>query len=120
MVCAAVGLGAAFAQAPGFTRTELQRADLGVPGREVVVVRVDFAPGGSVGRHTHFGDEVAYVLDGSLVLEVEGKAPRVLHAGEVAFIPAGTVHAAHTEAGPAHLLASYIVEKGKPLAAPAK
>jgi quercetin dioxygenase-like cupin family protein len=118
---AILSVGIGLAQQPGFTRTELQRSDLSVPGREVVTVKIDFAPGGGVGRHTHFGEEVTYVIDGTVVLEIDGKEPRVMRAGEVAVIPAGVVHAAHVpEGAPAHALANYIVEKGKPLATPVK
>ena len=44
------------------TRSDVVRGDLGVPGREVIQVRVDFAPGAAFGRHSHPGVEVAYVL----------------------------------------------------------
>jgi hypothetical protein len=61
-------------QQPGFTRTDLQRHDLSVPRREVVQVRVDIAPGVASPRHTHPGEEIIYVLEGTLEYEVEGKA----------------------------------------------
>jgi quercetin dioxygenase-like cupin family protein len=109
------------AQAPGFSRKELQRGDLSVPGREVVTVFVEFAPGGAVGRHTHFGEEVSYVIEGTAVLEVDGQPPRELKAGDTFLIPAGVVHAAkNTGTGPSKVLANYVVEKGKPLATPVK
>ncbi|GAU86385.1 hypothetical protein BIWAKO_06333 [Bosea sp. BIWAKO-01] len=92
------------------------RSDLEQPGREVIQVRVDFAPGASFGMHTHPGVEVAYVLEGSLEYQFEGKPPVTLKAGESLFIPAGTPHAARN-AGNANAaeLATYLVEKGKPL-----
>jgi quercetin dioxygenase-like cupin family protein len=109
-------LQAARAQQPGIRRTELQRHDLGVPGREVIQVRVELDPGVAFGKHTHPGEEIVYVLAGSLEYEVEGKPPVTLEAGEVLFIPAGTVHAAkNTGSGNGAELATYIVEKGKPL-----
>src|SRR5262245_52815934 len=89
------GVQIARAQTPGFKRVELQRHDLATPGREVVQARADFDPAGVVPKHTHPGDEVAYVLSGEIVLEVEGKPAAKLKAGDVFFIPAGTVHAAH-------------------------
>jgi len=67
----------------GIKRTDLQRHDLGVPGREVVQVRVEFAPGVAFGKHTHPGEEIVYVLEGSLEYEVEGKPPVTLRAGDV-------------------------------------
>lgn len=109
------------AQQPGFKRLELQRGDLSVAGREAVVVRAEFDPDGIVGRHTHPGEESSYVIEGTLVLEVDGKPPVTLNAGEVFFIPAGVVHAAkNIGKTQAKVLATYIVEKGKPLSTPAK
>jgi quercetin dioxygenase-like cupin family protein len=107
---------AALAQATGIKRTDLQRHDLSVPGREAVQVRVDIEPGIAFGRHTHPGEEIIYVLAGSLEYEVEGKPAVTLKAGDVLFIPAGTIHAAkNVGTSTASELATYIVEKGKPL-----
>ncbi len=104
------------AQQAGTKRTDLQRHDLSVPGREVVQVRVDFDPGYVSPRHTHPGEEIVYVLEGSLEYEVEGRPPVTLKAGDVLFIPAGTVHAAkNVGSGNGAELATYVVEKGKPL-----
>jgi quercetin dioxygenase-like cupin family protein len=101
---------------PGITRTDLQRHDLGVQGREVVQVRVDIAPGVAFGKHSHPGEEIVYVIEGALVYELAGKPPVTLKAGEVLFIPAGTIHAAkNVGRGNGAELATYIVEKGKPL-----
>jgi quercetin dioxygenase-like cupin family protein len=104
------------AQQPGIKRTDLQRHDLSVPGREAVQVRVDFDPGAAFGKHRHPGEEIIYVIEGSLEYEVEGKPPVTLKAGEVLFIPAGTIHAAkNVGSGNAAEIATYVVEKGKPL-----
>ena len=109
-------VGDARLQQPGITRTDLQRHDLGVQGREVIQVRVDFAPGVAFGKHTHPGEEIVYVIEGLLEYQVEGKPPVTLEAGEVLFIPAGTIHAAkNVGTGNGAELATYIVEKGKPL-----
>jgi quercetin dioxygenase-like cupin family protein len=116
MVASGLALHAARAQQPGITRTDLQRHDLAVPGREVVQVRVDFAPGVGFPKHSHPGEEIVYVIEGLLEYEVEGKPPVTLKAGDVLFIPAGTVHAArNVGSGNGAELATYIVEKGKPL-----
>jgi len=102
-------------QQPGIKRTDLQRHDLSAPGREAIQVRVDFAPGAAFGKHTHPGEEIIYVLEGSLVYEVEGKPPVTLKAGDVLFIPAGTIHAAKNAGSTnAAELATYVLEKGKP------
>ncbi|WP_409363522.1 cupin domain-containing protein [Bradyrhizobium liaoningense] len=107
---------AALAQQAGVTRTDLQRHDLSAPGREAVQVRVDLAPGVAFGKHTHPGEEIIYVLAGSLEYQVEDKPPVTLKAGDVLFIPAGTVHAARNVGSvTGSELATYIVEKGKPL-----
>jgi len=75
------------AQQPGIKRTDLQQHDLSVHGREAVQVRVDFDPGAAFGKHRHPGEEIIYVIEGSLEYEVEGKPPMTLKAGEVLFIP---------------------------------
>jgi len=104
------------AQQAGIKRTDLQRHALGVPGREVVQVRVELAPGVAFGKHTHPGEEIIYMLEGSLEYEVEGRPPITLRAGDVLFIPARTVHAArNTGRSNGAELATYVVEKGKPL-----
>ena len=109
------------AQAPGITRTDLQQHDLSIPGREVVQTRVDFAPGASAPRHMHFGEEVVYVLKGTLEYHLEGQPIARLNAGDVLFIPSGKPHAV-TNVGleSASELATYVVEKGKPLVVPVK
>jgi len=113
-------LPAAAAQA-GVTRTDLQRHDLSAPGREAVQVRVDLAPGVAFGRHSHPGEEIIYVLAGAIEYDVEGKRPVTLKAGDVLFIPAGTVHAAkNVGVETASELATYIVAKDKPLLSLAK
>ena len=104
------------AQQNGVTRTDLQRHDLSAPGREAIQVRVDLAPGVAFGKHTHPGEEVIYVLEGTLEYQIEDKPPVTLKAGDVLFIPAGTVHSARNPGSvTGSELATYIVEKGKPL-----
>jgi quercetin dioxygenase-like cupin family protein len=113
-----LALQVAQAQQPGIRRTDLQRHDLSVPGREVVQVRVDFEPGVAFPRHRHPGEEIVNVLEGSLEYQLEGKAPVTLKTGDVLFIPAGTIHTARNVGrGNGSELATYIVEKGKPLVA---
>jgi quercetin dioxygenase-like cupin family protein len=104
------------AQQPGIRRTELQRHDLSAPGREVVQVRVEFDPGVAFPRHNHPGEEIVNVLEGPLEYQVEGKAPVTLKAGDVLFIAAGAIHTARNVGRDnGSELATYIVEKGKPL-----
>ncbi|BDU26188.1 MULTISPECIES: cupin domain-containing protein [unclassified Flavobacterium] len=104
------------AQQSGIKRTDLQRYDLSVPGYETVQARIDFDAHTAFGKHSHPGEEVIYVLDGVLEYEVEGQSPVTLKAGEVLFIPAGVVHSARNNShAKASELATYIVEKGKPV-----
>jgi len=103
-------------QAPGLTRIDLQQHDLSVPGREVIQNRVDIAPEAPPIRHKHPGEEIIYVLDGSLEYDVDGQPPVTVTAGEVFFVPAETFHAVkNVGGGNAAELATYVVEKGKPL-----
>ena len=112
--------GVIVAQAPALTRTIVTKADVSVPGREAVIARVEVAPGGVAGWHTHPGDEISYVTDGEATLLVAGQPPRKVAAGEGFVIPAGTVHNAKNDGTvPTKLVGVYVVEKGKPLASPA-
>jgi len=107
------------AQQAGFKRTVVQQRDLSVPGREVVTAVVEFQPGATVGGHTHPGEEAGYILEGTILLEQTGKPVVSLGLGQAFFIPAGTVHNATNKGSAlARVLATYIVEKGKPLATP--
>ena len=113
----ALAFSVAATQAPTVKRTILQRADISVPGREVVTAKAEIPASGSTGRHTHPGEEVSYVLDGMIMLEVEGQPAQMLKAGDVFIIPAGKVHNATNHAqGATTIIANYIVEKDKPLA----
>ena len=115
-----VSAGALMAQNSGLTRTLVGRGDMSVPGREAVVARVELAPGARAGRHTHPGDEIAYVMEGESTLLIDGEPPRAVKAGESFIIPAGVIHdAVNNGAVPVKLVGVYVVEKGKPLATPA-
>jgi quercetin dioxygenase-like cupin family protein len=107
----------ALAQQPtGIYRTELQREDLVVPGREVVQVRVELEPGVLFECHKHPGDEIIYVIEGTFEYQVEGRGTVRVGAGEVLFIPSGVLHSARNVGnGNAAELATYVVEIGKPL-----
>jgi len=110
-----------YAQQPGFTRKLLQDQNLSVPERHAVQALAEFVPGGAAGRHTHPGEELGYVVEGTLLLEVDGQPARTLKAGDAFFVEAGKVHdGKNIGSGPAKVLATYIVEKGKPVASPAK
>jgi quercetin dioxygenase-like cupin family protein len=116
LVALAVGLAQTPLRPAGTARTDLQRHDLSTKGWETLQARVDFAPGASFPNHKHPGEEIIYVLEGTLEYQVAGKAPVTLKAGDVLFVPYGVVHAArNVGSGPGAELATYVVEKGKPL-----
>ena len=121
VVGSGLALHMAQAQAPGIARIDLQRHDLSIPGREIIQVRVDFAPGVVTPNHSHPGEEIVYAIEGLMEYQLEGRPPVTLKAGEVLFIPAGTIHAVkNVGSGNAAELATYVVEKGKPLVVLAK
>jgi quercetin dioxygenase-like cupin family protein len=121
VVASSAALHSASAQQQGVGRTQLQRHDLSIPGREVIQVRVDLDPGVTFPLHSHPGEEIIYVLEGVWEYQVEGKGAVTVKAGEVLFIPAGVKHGAkNVGTTKGSELATYIVEKGKPLVVLAK
>ena len=102
-------------QAPGLRRTDLQEHDLSVPGRMVIQNRVEIGPEAPLVRHKHPGEEIIYVLAGSLEYQIDGQPPATYNAGDALMVPAETVHAVrNVGTGEAAELATYVVEKGKP------
>ena len=96
-------------------RTDLQRHDLSASGWETLQALVSFARGASFPKHRHPGEKIIYVT-GSIEYIVEGKPPITIKAGQVLFVPHGAVHSArNVGAGAAAELATYVLEKGKPL-----
>jgi len=103
-------------QPPGIARTDLQKHDLSAPGREVIQNRVEISPEAPLFKHFHPGEEIIYVLEGTLEYRIEGEAPRTVKAGEALMVPAEAVHAVRNVGdGNAAELATYVIEKGKPL-----
>jgi len=101
---------------PGISRTDLQRHDLSIPGREMIQVRVDFQPGAAAPAHRHPGEEIVNMLAGSLEYRLEGRPAVTLRAGDVLFIPSGAVHSVRNVGDDsASELATYLVAKGRPL-----
>jgi quercetin dioxygenase-like cupin family protein len=114
-LAAAIALGSAVSRAQdGVKRTDIQTHDLSTPGREVVQQMVELQPGVVVGKHTHPGEEISVVLEGELMLQMAGKPDVIVKAGQPFFIPSGVVHGVKAN-GATKLLATYVVEKGKPL-----
>ena len=103
-------------QQPGIKRTDLQQHDLSIPGRQVVQNRVDISPEAPAFKHKHPGEEIIYVLEGELEYQIEGQPTRTVKAGEALMVPAEAVHAVkNVGTANAAELATYFVEKGKPL-----
>jgi quercetin dioxygenase-like cupin family protein len=106
--------------AGGIQRTVLQRFDI-EGGREVVLGVAVIAPGVAAGRHSHPGIETGYLIEGSATIEIDGEPPRTLRTGDSFFIPAGRIHDARTLGdSPARVLSTWILEKGRPFAIPAR
>jgi quercetin dioxygenase-like cupin family protein len=119
LLLAGNAIGASQAQTPAangaISRSDVLRSDLDAK-REAIQVRVDFAPGAAFPMHNHPGVEIAYVLEGALEYKLGSEAPVTLTAGQALFIPAGVYHSAHNPGSvKASELATYLVEKGKPL-----
>lgn len=97
-------------------RKELSRHNLSIPGYEEIQLRVDIDPGKTAPNHKHPGEEIIYVIEGTIEYHLEGKPPVTLKAGDVLFVPTGVVHSA-TNVGQTNAaeLGTYIVPIGKPL-----
>jgi quercetin dioxygenase-like cupin family protein len=109
----------AVAQAPAIKRTPLQTVDVPGTGYNAITGIAEIAENAMIGRHTHPGPETGYVMEGEMVLMIDGQPPKTLKAGESYQVPPGAVHDAKSGAKGAKVLAVYVVEKGKPLATPA-
>ena len=108
------------AQTSGIKRIPLQSHD--IPGTNYQAVQgiAEIGPNVKFPAHTHPGVEISYVLQGSLVLNIKGEKTQTIHAGHPSYVPVETAHWGHAGPRGAKILATWIVEKGKPLASPAK
>jgi quercetin dioxygenase-like cupin family protein len=121
--CAAVAATIAVCSAQPSTvkRTEVHRSDLSIPGREAVMIVAEIPSGIASDRHSHPGDDLGYVLEGTIVLQMDGQPPKTLKAGDVFMIRPGRIHnARNLGSGVARVLDTYIIEKGKPVITPAR
>jgi quercetin dioxygenase-like cupin family protein len=113
--------GAALAQASGpIKRTPLQKFDVPGTNYETVIGIAEIVPNVNIGRHTHPGPESGYMLEGEMTLLVQGQPDKVVKTGESYTVPPGAIHDAKTGPAGAKVIATYVVEKGKPLASPAQ
>jgi len=98
-------------------RTELQHSASSIPGREIVQVLTEIPCGVESGWHIHPGEEVGYILAGTVQMMIQGQATLTLHAGDPFLMPPRTPHnALDIGPGTGHMLSTYIVEAGQPLA----
>jgi len=122
-LCAVTGFlasGADAQNAPnGLKRTILKRIDGPAPGYETVDVKVEIEPGATIARHTHPGVESSYIVSGSTELTIDGEGTKTFSAGEAFQVAPGTPHGGKNGDQPTVIAATYVVEKGKPLASPA-
>ena len=100
----------------GITRTPLGTTDF-PPGYQTVTGIAHIAAGLCAERHTHYGIESGYLMEGDLLLEIEGRPDQNLKPGDPVQIPAGVPHVACTNGG-LKVFTVHIVEKGKPFVTP--
>jgi quercetin dioxygenase-like cupin family protein len=116
---AATDAGAQGTQTGGLKRTILTRIDGPTPGYETIEAKVEIDAGAIIAKHTHFGVETTFVVDGSLYFEAAGQEPKTYSKGEAIQVAPGVVHGGKAGDAPVLLSAVYVVDKGKPLATPA-
>ena len=105
------------AQPQPVQRAALLKTELaGIEGKEAVVLKVEAAPGAVSGKHYHPGHELAYILEGTMILEVEGKPPVTLKAGDTFHMPPQVVHGGKNASttAPLKVLVFGLFEKGQP------
>ena len=108
-------------QPPNVERKSLLQQDLSIPNYSTALVEVTIPAGGREGRHTHPGSAVVYVQQGALTLAMEGVPDKTYQVGESVFIPTGKIHEGiNNGSATMKAIASFVVEKGKPLASPAQ
>ena len=104
---------------PPIKRTLLQKVDVPSGNYETITGIAEISPNVNIGRHTHFGPETSYVMEGDMVLLIDGKPPLPLKAGDSYQVPPGAAHDARAGEKGTKVLAVYVVEKGNALATPA-
>ena len=86
---------AAAGQPSNIKRTPLQKFDVPGTNYETVIGMAEIVPNVNIGRHTHFGPESGYMLEGAMVLMVEGQPEKTINTGDSYQIPPGAVHKLH-------------------------
>jgi len=107
-------------QQPTIQRKVLLTQDLPIPGYQAVMAAVEIPAGGREGRHTHPGAVVVYIQEGTITFDHEGKPTMTYKAGDSFYIEPGKIHEGiNNGTSPVKAVATFVVEKGKPLTSPA-
>jgi quercetin dioxygenase-like cupin family protein len=88
-----------------------------VPGKEVLMLTVEYPPGGSSKAHRHNADVFVYVLEGAIVMQVDGAPAVTLTAGQTFHERPTDVHRVSANASktaPARFIVFIVKDKGKP------
>ena len=117
-VCAQYGAAPATPPTSNIKRTLLQKVEIPNSNYDAVTGIAEIVPNANAGRHTHPGPETGYVIEGEMVLLVDGQPPKTLRAGDSYQIPTQAIHDVKTGDKPVKVMAVYLVERGKPLATP--
>jgi quercetin dioxygenase-like cupin family protein len=123
VVALLIGLAAraVVAQQPAVERKVLLQQDVTIPGYQNVLVAVTIPVGGREGRHTHPGTAIVHVTEGALTLDHDGRPTATYKAGETFYVDADKVHEGINKgSAPVRAIASFVIEKGKPLTTQAK
>src|SRR5262245_40661126 len=112
-------LPAATQQTATIKRIPLQKFDVPGTNYETVIGIAEIVPNVNIGRHTHPGPESGYMLEGEMVLLIDGQPEKTVKVGESYQVPSGAIHDARSGPQGTKVIATYVVEKGKPLASPA-
>lgn len=119
-LCAFAAPGAAQeAKVEPLKRVPLQRADFPTEKYATISTMVIVQPNAPIARHTHPGIESGYVVEGSIKLKIADGEEKVLNAGDSFLVPEGAPHGESNGPQVAKLISTYVVERAKPLAAPA-
>jgi quercetin dioxygenase-like cupin family protein len=96
----------------------LQRFDVPGTNTETIIGLAEVVANVNIGKHTHPGPESGYLLEGEMVLIIEGQPDKPLKAGDSYLVPAGAIHDGKSGPNGAKVIATYVIEKGKPIATP--
>jgi quercetin dioxygenase-like cupin family protein len=126
ILCAAIAAACAGGPSTGHAqqpdpikRTVVQKAEFPGDSMATLLVMIEVVPNGLAARHTHPGVETGYVIDGSMELAIGSQPAATFKQGDTYMIPVGVPHSVKAGSGGVKLVATFVVEKDKPLASPA-